>query len=262
MSNIVENATSPVDVRLPVPSEPMSAAEARHRIQELTTALAARDSFIALIGHELRNTLAPMVLLAESFGTLAEGSQPPAKLLSRLAMLTGNLNKLISTVGRIIEVADLRRGKLQLEPTTVDLVGLVEEVCREARREAASSAAELVIVTRGPVLGRWDRGRVKQVVANLITNAIHYSGGGRIELAVRDRGADIEIAIEDHGPGICPDLIPQLFDFADQAGSRRSNGFGTGLWVVKALCTAMQGSVTAENCSGGGARFCVALPRG
>lgn len=261
MPNIAENATGPSDVRLPVPTEPMSAAEARHRIQELTTALAARDSFMALVGHELRNTLAPMVLLAESFGMLAEGSQPPAKLLSRLSMLTGNLNKLISTVGRIIEVADLRRGKLQLEPTMVDLVGLVEEVCREARREAATSGAELAVVTPGPVVGRWDRARVKQIVANLVTNAIHYSGGGRIEVSVRDRGDDVELAIEDHGPGICPDLIPQLFDFAEHGG-RRSNGLGTGLWVVKALCTAMQGSVSAENCSGGGARFCVALPRG
>jgi signal transduction histidine kinase len=261
MSDTAENLRSQPDLRSPLASEAMSVAEARTRIQELTAALVARDSFIALVGHELRNTLAPMVLLAESFGAMAEGSQPPAKVFSRVAMLTGNLNKLIATIGRIVEVSDLRRGKLHLEPTTTDLAAVVEEVCRETRREAAAGGAELVVVGDS-VVGRWDRARIKQIVSNLIANAIRYSGGGRIEVSVRSRGSEGEIAIEDQGPGICPDLIPQLFDFAEQGGVRRSGGFGTGLWVVKTLCTAMHGSVTVENRSDGGARFCVVLPRG
>lgn len=258
--------TSHADVRLPPPGEPMSAADVRHRIQELTATVAARDDFIALIGHELRNSLAPMVLLAESFAMLAEGSQPPAKMFSRVAMLTDNLNKLISTISRIVEVADLRRGKLQLAPTTADLVGVVEEVCRDARREAVAGGAELVVVASGPVVGQWDRARVKQITSNLVSNAIRHSGGGRIEVSVRERANDGELVgelvIEDRGPGIDPDLLSRLFEFADHGHARRSGGFGLGLWVVKTLCTAMHGSVTVENCSGGGARFCVVLPRG
>lgn len=262
MSDMPENLTDHSDARLPSPGEALSPAEARHRIHELTTALAARDSFISLVGHELRNSLAPMVLLAESFSTLAEGSQPPGKLFSRVAMLTDNLHKMIATIGRIVEVGDLRRGKLELDPITADLVEVVKEVCAAARRDAAASGAQLLVAAGDPVVGQWDRVRVKQIVSNLVSNAIRYSGGGPIEVSVRSRGADCEVVIEDRGPGIDPALIPRLFDFAERGSARRSGGFGIGLWVVKTLCTAMHGSVTVENCSGGGARFCVVLPRG
>src|SRR5258706_3679863 len=165
------------------------------QVQELTVALAARDRFIALIGHELRNTLAPMVLLAEQFGTLAEGSQPPGKLLARVAMLTNNLNRLMATIGRIVEVSDLRRGKLQLAPSTADLVAVVRDVCGELAREAAAGRSELVIDASAPVIGRWDRARVKQIIANLVVNAIRYGGGGRIEISVGVGACGVELLV-------------------------------------------------------------------
>jgi signal transduction histidine kinase len=230
-------------------------------IHELTTALAARDRFIALIGHELRNSLAPMVLLAEQFGALAEGSQPPGKLLSRVAMLTNNLNKLMATIGRIVEVADLRRGKLQLAPTTADLVDVVGDVCRELAREAAAGGSELVIDASAPVIGQWDRARVKQIVSNLTINAIRYGGGGRVEISVGAGPGGSELVVRDHGSGIDAAMLPHLFEF-DHTTRRRPGGLGLGLWIVQTLCTAMGGTVTVENCSDGGARFCVVLPRG
>ncbi len=230
-------------------------------IHELAAALAGRDRFIALIGHELRNSLAPMVLLAEQFGTLAEGSQPPGKLLARVAMLTNNLNKLMGTIGRIVEVADLRRGKLQLAPTTADLVDVVGEVCRELAREAAAGGSELVIDASAPVIGRWDRARVKQIVSNLAINAIRYGGGSRVEISVGAGPDGSELVVRDHGPGIEAALLPHLFEF-DHTTRRRSGGLGLGLWIVQTLCTAMGATVTVENCSDGGARFCVVLPRG
>jgi two-component system, OmpR family, sensor kinase len=261
MANITESLTSQGDLRLPVPGEPISTTEAPHRIHELAAALAARDRFIALVGHELRNALAPMVLLAEQFGMLAEGSQPPGKLLSRVAMLNGNLNKLISTIGRIVEVADLRRGKLQLEPTTANMVEVVEEVCREARAEAAAHGTQLVIDAAGPVVGRWDRVRVKQIAANLVSNAIRHGGGGRVDVAIHSSANDGALVVEDRGPGIDPDRLPHLFELADQ-DARRTGGLGIGLWAVKTLCHAMRGSVTLENRTDGGTRVCVILPRG
>jgi signal transduction histidine kinase len=202
------------------------------------------------------------VLLAEQFGTLAEGSQPPGKLLARVAMLTNNLNKLVATVGRIVEVADLRRGKLQLAPSAADLVGVVGEVCRELGREAAIGGAEFVVDASAPVIGLWDRARVKQIVSSLMINAIRYGGGGRIEISVGAKAADGELVIRDHGPGIDAASLPHLFDFFEHTGCKRPGGLGLGLWVVKTLCTAMGGAVTVENCSDGGARFYVVLPRG
>jgi signal transduction histidine kinase len=232
------------------------------QVQELAVALAGRDRFIALIGHELRNTLAPMVLLAEQFGTLAEGSHQPGKLLARVAMLTNNLNRLMATIGRIVEVADLRRGKLQLAPSMADLVNVVGEVCGELAREAAAGGSELVIDASAPVIGRWDRARVKQIVANLVINAIRYGGGGRIEISVVAGTCGGELVVRDHGPGIDPAALPYLFEFFEHGRGARPGGLGLGLWVVQTLCSAMGGAVTVENCSDGGARFCVVLPRG
>jgi signal transduction histidine kinase len=234
-------------------------------VAALTAALAGRDRFIGVVGHELRNSVAPMMLLADQLRAMAEAPDAPPLLASRVTMLTRNLGKLVATIDRVAEVSALRRGTLTLAPTIVDLREVVTEVCRDAAREAAAGGVELVLGTGPTVEGSWDRDRLRQVVNNLVSNAIRYSGGGRVELDVLDRGTAGELIVRDHGPGLEPELLARLFEpFAplDRDRTRRSGGFGIGLWVVKTLCTAMQGLVTVENVSGGGARFCVVLPRG
>jgi signal transduction histidine kinase len=240
----------------------MSAAEARSRIAELSTALAARDRFIALLGHELRNSLAPTVLLAEQFSALANDPRGPVNVTARARKLAENLNKLIAAVDRVADITDLRRGKLQLDPTRIDLVEIVDEVCRESQREADFAGAVLMIMAEDSIDGKWDRARVKQIVANLVANAIRHSGGGRIEILVRGDASQAEIVIEDEGPGIDASLLPRLFEFTEQGTARGSGRHGIGLWVVKTLCSAMQGTVAVDNRPSGGARFSVTLPRG
>ncbi|HEU4728827.1 MAG TPA: HAMP domain-containing sensor histidine kinase [Kofleriaceae bacterium] len=235
---------------------------ARQQIRELTAALAARDRLLSMVGHELRNSVSPLLLLAEQFAALAEQPQAQANVAARAGSLTRQLTRFITTVDRLVDLADLRRGKLHLEPTPVDLAEVVEEVCREAVREAAAGGAELVVHSTGQVTGTWDRARVKQIASHLVSNAIRYGGGDRIELELRGGDRDVALAIRDHGPGIAAGELEHLFDRLDHDRPRRAGGFGVGLWVVKTLCAAMQGSVTAENCSSGGARFCVVLPRG
>jgi two-component system OmpR family sensor kinase len=237
-------------------------SEDQRQIQELTTALAARDHFLALVGHELRNSVAPMVLLAEQFQTAVEDPRSPPFMASRMALLTRNLNKFVATIDRVAEVADLRRGKVRLDPMLVDLVTVTRGVCRDLEREAAAAGAELVIDAPDSLIGRWDRARVRQIVANLVSNAIKYGEGGRVELSLRDRDGAAELVIQDHGPGLDPAALPQLFEPFDHDRIGRRSGFGIGLWLVKTLCTAMQGSVTADSATTSGARFCVVLPRG
>jgi signal transduction histidine kinase len=103
---------------------------------------------------------------------------------------------------------------------------------------------------------------VTQIVTNLLTNAIRYTGGGTVEISVRERDNDAELVVRDHGPGIPPDQIDGLFDRFDHPRSRTSGGFGVGLFVVKAMCTAMHGRVSVHNALDGGACFSVLLPRG
>lgn len=259
MTDVVKKSTHP-NLPLPIARE-ASNAEERRKIQELTTALAARDSFLALVGHELRNALAPMLLLVEQLDALTKDPQAPAGVSSRAAMLTRNVNSLVSTIERVADVTDLRRGKLHLDCATANLADVVEDVCRETRRLATASGALIVLTAERPVVGQWDRSRVKQLVSNLLHNAIHR-GGGTIEVSVSDTGEGGELVIRDHGPAYEVEALPSAFEFPEHGGAKGSGRFGMGLWVVKALCSAMRGTVTVENASGGGARFCVVLPRG
>ncbi|MBC7976927.1 MAG: HAMP domain-containing histidine kinase [Myxococcales bacterium] len=234
-------------------------------IAALTVALAGRDSFLQVIGHELRNAIGPMRLLIEQLQGMADDPAAPAALASRVVMLRRNLDKLRATIDRVAEVSALRRGTLSLTPTQVNLGDVLAEVCHEAAREAEAGRAQLILGVTEEVEGSWDRARLKQIAENLVSNAIRYSGGGRIEIDVVDRGSAGELIVRDHGPGLPAELLPHLFEpFGplDLERTRRTGGFGIGLWVVKTLCTAMQGMVTAENDPTGGARFCVVLPRG
>jgi signal transduction histidine kinase len=268
MTDLVESSTSTRAPGAGVPGDAaaegssLSARAARERIEELTTALAARDSFIALLGHELRNSVAPMVLLAEQFRTLADDPRAPALVVSRMALLTRNIHKFVATIDRVAEVADLRRGHLRLDPSTVDLVNVARDASRELEREAIAAGAEIIIDAPAPVTGQWDRVRLKQIVANLVSNAVRYGGGGRVEIAVLAHGDEAELVVRDHGPGIDRAALPRLFEPFDHHRPRPNGGFGIGLWLVKTLCTAMRGSVSADNATTGGTRFCVVLPRG
>jgi signal transduction histidine kinase len=228
---------------------------------DLTTALAARENFVAFVSHELRNALAPAMLLADRFAALAEDPLTSPSVASRAAMLTRNLRRFIATINWVTEVADLSRGVLRLDPTPLDLVETVRDVCRELATEAAVRGAELIVEAVAPVIGSWDRARVVQLVTNLVSNAIHHAGG-RIELRVASRAGDAEIVVRDHGPGIGPGVLTQLADPFHPERNRRPGGVGIGLWVVNTLATAMHGSVTMANCADGGARFCVVVPRG
>ena len=230
------------------------------RLEELTNAIAAREGFIAVVGYELRNSLAPLVLLAEQFERLGEGAVH-GPMRSRIALLTRYLRSFTMTIDRIAEVAQLREGKLELHRSQVDLSTVVREVCTQFERQALAGGVELLIDAPDPVIGYWDRVRLKQIAANLVSNAIRYGGEGAVVVSLDVREGEVELTVRDHGVGVPVDELQGIFDRFDHRSSRKSGGFGIGLFVVKTLVVAMGGIVRAENAANGGARFSVVLPR-
>ncbi len=240
------------------PRDPESLAT----IARLTAALAARDRFIAVVGHELRNSVAPLMLLADHFDEMLEDtSSATSPLPSRVAILAKNLRKFVGTVDRVTEVAQLRKGNIKLEISAVDLVAVVTDVTARLRREAAAGCVEVIVDGPQPAMGWWDRTRVDQVVAHLLSNAIRYAGPGVVTISIRLRESEVELAVRDHGPGISVERLPTLFDHLDPV-TAQSGGLGVGLFIVKTLVVAMGGSVSAETPTDGGALFRVLLPRG
>lgn len=227
----------------------------------LVEALAARDNFISAVSHELRNTVAPLLLLAEQFEAMG-ASMSPEQMVTKIALLTRNLHKFVATVDRVTEVAQLRDGKLQLELTEVDLAEVVAIVVGQQQRLASAGGVELVIRAPASLYGRWDRGRLAQIATNLVSNSIRFGVGGEVEIDVIDRGSEAELLVRDHGPGIPGKELSGIFDRFDHRRSRSTGGFGVGLFIVKTLAEALGGRASAANAPSGGARFSVVLPRG
>jgi signal transduction histidine kinase len=224
-------------------------------VEELQEALAARDELIAVMGHELRNAMSPVSLLSETFE-----AHPPADpaLQRKLGMLTRYLRSFHGTLDRVSEIAQLRAGKLTLNPETVDAAEVVTEVVEQLGGQLEASQCE-VRRSLDSVVGHWDRARLGQIVRHLLTNALRY-GSAPIDLIVRDDHGQLELIVHDHGPGIPVEERARLFDRFGRSNPRKTGGLGVGLWVVRTLCQAMGGTVALDDTEAG-ARFCVSLPR-
>src|SRR5664279_1710815 len=121
--------------------------------------IAARDEFIGVLGHELRNSIAPLVLLTDHFEQMSLAHDP--QLEARVAMLTRNLKKLSTTIDRITEVSAIRNGQIDLDYKLIDLRDVVDDVARESANDVKRAGATLEINHGRAVQGWWDRARLK-----------------------------------------------------------------------------------------------------
>jgi signal transduction histidine kinase len=224
-------------------------------VRDVRDEIAMRDELLGLLDHELRNAVAPLLLLSDQLEAMPSTDDV---LRARVGMLGRNLRSFITTLDRVAEIAQLRESALALAPQIIDLSELVESVCAELAPRAAAAGAELRPFST-TVLGRWDRRRLEQLLTHLVNNAIQYGGAGAVDIIVRREGDVAQIVVHDSGPGIPDEDRPYVFDHVDRTRSRRTGTLGIGLWVVKTLAVAMRGDVQLEG-SNRGARFLVRLP--
>ena len=229
----------------------------RARVEELEAAVAARDRFIAAVGHELRNSMAPLVMLADAFKLPAD----QATFDRRMDMLARNLGRLNGALERVTDVSQLRGEKLVLAKTDVELVAIVRDVVEACRADAAAASVELRVEAAAEVTGSWDRARLRQIVLHLVSNAVRHSGGGPVEISVSGDEAQAELVVADRGRGIALERRAGLFDSFDVPAAQRSAGLGVGLWIVQTLCQRFGGSVVLVEDHAPGARLRVLLPR-
>lgn len=239
----------------------------RGRLQELQSAVAARDEFIATVAHELRNPIAPLMFQlrlaierAEQIQAAGE-SMPVDWVQSQLRRVEQRLHRLLETLDRLLDVSRLSTGRIDLQPEPMDLAVAVREVMTTFEAELAVARCKLTFAERGQATGWWDRLRLEQICRNLLSNAIRFGAGRPIDVLV-DADQDVAtLQVRDHGVGIEPDQQARIFERFERGLEQRSGGFGIGLWVVKNICVAMGGTITVESQLGDGARFTVMLPR-
>jgi signal transduction histidine kinase len=208
---------------------------------------AAADACFAQHVADLRNGLTPLVLLrAELARALAAQREAPAWLASWARCLGASLDDMVAKVRALSDFPQVVASGVRLEPTDVDLAGVVREVC--ARREplASASGSALRVAAASAVSGKWDRHGLFQIVDRLVANAIHHSDRSPIDVAVTAVARHATVAVTGHLPG---GASP-----GDSAG-------GVELWPVRLLCEGMGGGIAISERGASRACFTVTLPR-
>jgi PAS domain S-box-containing protein len=230
-------------------------------LDELQQANRAKDEFLAMLGHELRNPLAPIVTALQLMKMRGDThTQREQQVIAR------QVDHLMRLVDDLLDVSRIARGRIELRKEPVEIADVLAKAVEMASPLFEQHRHRLVLDVKPEGLRcEGDPVRLAQVVANLLTNAARYTPpGGDIELAAARMGGDIAIRVKDNGIGIAAEMLPRVFDlfFQGQRSSERaSNGLGLGLALVKNLVEQHGGSVVAH--SDGpqrGSEFTVRLP--
>ncbi len=227
-------------------------------VRELREAVRAREEFITVAGHELRNPLTALRLTLER-AARAQGG-PEELEVQRRAVARGQAHtqRLQVLVDVLLEVANARGGG----PTVVrQRLELGDLAARVVERLSGTGRSAVTCRRDGPVEGSWDRMRLEQLLENLVANALKFGEGRPVEVAVRREGAEACLEVRDQGLGIAPADQERIFEkFARGVSLQSYGGFGLGLWIVRQNVEAHGGTVSVESRPGAGARFTVRLP--
>jgi PAS domain S-box-containing protein len=243
-------------------------ARPQNRIQELQSAVTARDEFIATVAHELRNPIAPLAFQVRLSIDKTEQMEKAGDAVSadwtraQLRRIEQRLHRFLETLDRILDVSRLSSGRIDLELDSVDLVESVRDVLTSFEAEFAVARCEVRATMPASVTGWWDRLRIDQVCRNLVSNAVRFGAGRPIHVVVEADDNVATLIVRDYGVGIPPIKQKLIFErFERGFETNRSGGFGVGLWVVRNVCAAMGGTVTVSSQPGHGSAFTVELPR-
>ena len=228
--------------------------------REAEAANRAKDEFLAMLGHELRNPLAP-ILTALQLMKL-KGLHTDSR---ERDVIERQVRHLVGLVDDLLDVSRITRGKIQLRRETVQLADIISRAVEIASPAIEERRHTLTIVVPHGLEVDGDQGRLAQVFANLLTNAAKYTDrGGRIEVTGRKEDGTLVVTVTDNGSGIGPDMMPRLFRLFSQEQQqldRSQGGLGLGLAIVRGLVEAHGGSVAADSAGPRkGATFTVRLP--
>jgi signal transduction histidine kinase/CheY-like chemotaxis protein len=236
-----------------------AAAEAANR---------AKDEFLASMSHELRTPLHAILGYADMLrsGALSEPAGRGA-----LATIAGSGRHLLSLIDDLLDLSRIRSSHLELNPAPVRVSELLEELVAMVRVDARNKGLDFVLEKSGdlPAAVQADGKRLRQILLNLLGNAIKFTDAGRVVLNVQARPLDdgrvqLRIVVEDTGIGIAPNDMKRIFKPFEQAeeGRRRESGVGLGLAISQELARLMGGRIEVDSRTEGGSRFefTVALP--
>ena len=234
-----------------------------HDLTRLRRLEAVRQEFVANVSHELRT---PLSLIKSAAETLLDGGKADPEVTTRfLSIIDKHASRLTLLIDDLLLLARLDSGRIELQLQPVALHGAAQEAIDDAALIARARRVTLENRVPEAVTAEADPARLRQVLANLIDNAIKYGAeGGRVVVGGRGlEGARVEITVRDDGPGIPAEAKARIFERfyrADKARSREQGGTGLGLAIVKNVVQAHGGDVRVESAVGKGSEFFITLP--
>ena len=242
--------------------------EIQEKSRQLEQASRHKSQFLASMSHELRTPLNAIIGLTEMMVTNAArfGTEKAAEPLRRVHRAGTHL---LGLINQVLDLSKIEAGKLELNPESVNLARLIDEVVGTARQLAEQNKNRLVVEMQDKLgMLTADPMRLRQILLNLLSNACKFTKQGEVALRVRKvaDGRDwIEFAVADTGIGMTAEQQAKLFEEFSQADSstaQRYGGTGLGLAITRKLARMMGGDVTVESESGKGSVFTVRLPTG
>ena len=216
-----------------------------------------KDGFVALVSHELRTPLTSIIgyleLLQEDAGKLSAEQRQFVSTVNR------NVDRLATLVNELLFLVQVDAGGLELQLTRTNVETLLEEAAEAARPAAEARGIELTVEASGVAEALCDRGRMAQLLDNLVSNAVKFTPeGGRVELRAVRRGDEIALSVSDTGIGIPADELPRLFGRFFRSSSATDNGIpgtGLGLAISQAIAEAHESVITVESTPAKGTTF-------
>lgn len=231
--------------------------------ERLSAEARKKDEFLAMLAHELRNPLAPIRTVVELWRD-DDGAFMSAER-ERIEIVDRQVDHLSHLVDDLLDVSRVSQGKIRLRRTPLDLRQVVEQA-HLAVSMAASKHRLTVSMPREPIYVEGDRTRLRQIVVNLLDNALKYTPqGGSIEVELVLQGGEAVLVVQDDGVGLDGDMLDTVFDLFTQGAqtlARSQGGLGVGLTLVRRLAELHGGTVNAcSDGAGSGSKFVVRMPR-
>ena len=225
-------------------------------------AVAHRDDFLGIVSHDLRNLLGGIAgnatLLSKQASESEEGKRTIATT-QRIERYVARMNRLI---GDLVDVVSIDAGKLAVHPQNADATELITEAVDVFGHAARDKSISLECATSDASLpAAFDRERMLQVLANLITNAIKFTArGGVVTVRAERIGVEVRVSVLDTGAGIAADVLEAVFERFWQVGKNDRRGLGLGLYISRCIVEAHGGRIWAESKLGSGSAFHFTIP--
>ncbi len=220
-----------------------------------------RRDFVANVSHELKTPLTVIGGVAE---TLVDDSLTPDERRRFADMIAGNTRRMQRLVDDLLDLSRIESGGWRPAPAAVDLPAVVAEVFTAVRSQADARGVALVSELPADASAPWaDPTALRQVISNLVDNAVRHTARGSVRVTARAEGSGIAIRVSDTGDGIAPEHLARIFERfyrVDAARSRAEGGTGLGLAIVRHLVEAHGGTVAAESTIGAGTAISLFFP--